>query len=119
MKSSFPKRRPQTAGVCVSPGEPPVTPNKKSIPGKTPKGAASENAGSRSGDNCFSAAMDGLLRSIETVWEKKPRSEGSIGRKWVYILNRQKAKTSISASMPFDYPKAVTGNARPCRRGVT
>ena len=48
--------------ICAPRGEAP----KKSIPGKTAKGAVSEKSGPRSGENGFAGLLDGQLGADDT-----------------------------------------------------
>jgi hypothetical protein len=66
---------------------------KKSIPGKTPKIAVSEKSGSGSGDSGLRGLLDGRFAADQPLGERMC----SVGRKWVYIINRREDKKLIPA----------------------
>jgi hypothetical protein len=71
--------------------ETPVVAMKKSIPGKTPKEAASEESGSGSGDSGFRGLLEGRFGADDPL-EKKMCL---LGPNWMYIFKCRKAKKLI------------------------
>jgi hypothetical protein len=71
--------------------EPQVVAMKKSIPGKTPKEAMSEESGSGRGDSGLRGLLDGRFGADHPLGEEMY----SVGRKCVYVFNRRMAKKSI------------------------
>lgn len=66
---------------------------KKSIPGKTSKIAVSEESGSGSGDSGLRGLLNGRFAADHPLGE----SMCSVGRKWVYVINRREDKELIPA----------------------
>ena len=89
-----------TAGGSRDPSrvEPPVVAMKKSIPGKTPKEAVSEESGASSGDNGFRGLLEGRFGADDPSEEKV-----LFGRKWVVYFHPMEGQKLI----PVKYRRRI------------